>query len=308
MSTRQVIPLTEPQLHVSIVICTRDRCDSLQSTLESIARATVPPNWKVELLVIDNGSTDSTQKVSMSMRLPNIAIRYIAEPRKGKGYAYNTGISAAQGNVFLCTDDDVRVPHNWIEGMCRPILEGTAGAVQGGIKIAPHLDRPWLTGSLRVWVASVEEAAHPPAGLVGANMAFGREAVAVTGGFDPRLGPGAAGFFDDTVFGWALERGGQKILFQPDVAVEHHFSTDRLTLGSYMNSARRMAISRAIVKRDLEPNNVRPSILDLMLQIPGLAYRCVTQAFRYLINKQPDEGFVVRYYEFLLWWALRKTY
>jgi glycosyltransferase involved in cell wall biosynthesis len=291
----------------SIIICTRNRAKSLSVTLQSIGKATVPQGWQVELLVVDNGSTDSTKEISLSTRLNNMPIRYVSEPRKGKGYAYNTGMAEARGRIFLFTDDDVLVPTDWIEGMGRPILEGDADAVQGGIKIAPHLDRPWLTGTLRVWVASVEDPERRPPGLVGANMAFGHQALDVTDGFDLRLGPGAAGYFDDTVFGWALERAGQKILYRPAVAVEHHFSPDRLTLRSYISSAERMAVSHAIVKQDLDPAGFRPSVIDLLKQLPGLGYRCVTQIARFLINRQPDPGFVNRYYYFCLWRAMRKV-
>ncbi|MGA3007762.1 MAG: glycosyltransferase family 2 protein, partial [Opitutaceae bacterium] len=239
---------------VSIIICTRNRADSLRPTLESVGRATVPPGWNVERLVIDNGSTDSTEATVASMARPNLPIRYIREPRKGKGYAYNTGMGAARGRVFLFTDDDVRVPVDWIEGMSRPILEGAADAVQGGIRPAPHLERPWLTGMLRVWLAAVEDPNDPPEGLlVGANMAFDRAVLDVVAGFDPRLGPGAAGFYEETVFGWALRRAGKRIFYQPAVSVEHHFDPDRLNLGSFIGIARRMAESRAIVDRMLDP-------------------------------------------------------
>jgi glucosyl-dolichyl phosphate glucuronosyltransferase len=291
---------------ISIIICTRNRVDSLKSTLESIGRAAVPCDLDAELLVVDNGSTDSTRETVASMPSGNLVIRYVQEGRKGKGYAYNTGIASARGEVFLFTDDDVRVSDDWIEGMCRPILDGTADAVQGGIRIATHLDRPWLTGALRVWLAVAEDPERPPEGLVGANMAFGRKAVGIAGGFDTRLGPGAAGFFDDTLFGWALQRAGQRVLYRPQISVEHHFSPDRLSLGSFMRTARGMALSRAIVLETLESTRARPSILDLLLEIPGFGARCFTQALKFLINRSPDPGFLVRYYRLCLWMALRR--
>jgi glycosyltransferase involved in cell wall biosynthesis len=293
-------------INISIIICTRDRAESLRPTLESIGRTKVPAGWSVELVVVDNGSSDHTHAVVSEARLNNVVLRYLKESTRGQCRARNKGLRETTGQIILFTDDDVRTSQNWIEGMCRPILEGRADAVQGGIKIAPHLDRPWLTGSLRVWVASVEDPARPPAGLVGANMAFGRRMIEIAGEFDQRLGPGAAGFFDDTLFGWALEKAGRKILYQPFVTVEHHFAPDRLLLRSYINSAHRMAASYAIVKRDLDPTAFRPSVFALIRQLPGLGVRCVTQAGRYIINRQPDPGFVMRYYEFLLWRALRK--
>ncbi len=294
------------QPEITIIICTRNRADSLKSTMESIGRAKVPSDWIAELLVVDNGSTDSTEATVASTSLNNLAVRYVQEQRAGKGYAYNTGLASANGQIFLFTDDDVRVPVDWIEGMCRPIVEGAADAVQGGIRIAPHLDRPWLTGALRVWLAAVEDPENPPEGLVGANMAFSREANRIVGGFDTRLGPGAAGFFDDTMFGWALKRAGKRIAYRPAVAVEHHFSPDRLEFNSLLRTAQRMAASRAIVLQTFDPTAVRPSIFELLQEMPGLAARCVTQAVKFLRDRRPDPGFLVRYYRVCLWMALRR--
>lgn len=305
MSDAETLKLLPADRDVSIVVCTRDRCDHLRKSLDLMGLLDIPPGWDVELLIVDNGSSDATRDVVAALTLQNMHVRYVFEPRKGKGYAYNAGLAAARGRVLLFTDDDVHVPRNWVEGMCSPILDGAVDAVQGGIRIASHLDRPWLTGALRVWVASVEDPKTPPAGLVGANMACGRQAIEVTGGFDPRLGPGASGFFDDTVFGWAIEKAGQTIAYRPEVAVEHHFDADRLNLSAFLQSARRMAASNAIVQRDREPDRPRPSILDLLRQLPGLAVRCVTQGLRLAVNRQPDPGFVARYYYYRLWQELR---
>ena len=295
-----------PEFDVSIVIATRDRSEDLRGTLAQLARAEVPAGWRVELLIIDNGSSDDTKAVALAAHLPNLECRYIFEGRKGKSHAYHTAVEAVRGRAMLFTDDDVHVPVNWIEAMCTPILDGSADAVQGGVKLAPHLDPPWLKGFVRVWVASVEDPEIKPPGLVGANMACSRKALEVGGPFDLRLGPGASGFFEDTVFGWKVERAGLPILYLPQVAVEHHFDPDRLELSAFMGAARRMAVSRAIVDRDMNPTARRPSILNLLTQLPGLGARILTQAARYALNRQPDGSFLARYYEFKLWQAARK--
>jgi glycosyltransferase involved in cell wall biosynthesis len=305
MNQSESLITAAPDRDVSIIICTRDRCDHLRNAVKQIDLVEVPKGWVVELLVVDNGSKDSTREFVASIELKNMPVRYVFEPRKGKGYAYNAGLAAARGKALLFTDDDVKVPRDWIEGMCGAILDGSAGAVQGGVRIAPHLDRPWLKGALRIWVASVEDAQNRPPGLVGANMACGRQCIAITGGFDPRLGPGASGFYDDTAFGWAIERAGQVIAYRPNVTVEHHFSADRLNFSAFLQSARRMAASKAIVLRDLDPDKPKPSIFDLMRQLPGLGARCITQAIRLAVNRQPDAGFLVRYYYYRLWQELR---
>jgi GT2 family glycosyltransferase len=136
-------------------------------------------------------------------------------------------------------------------------------------------------------------------------MAASREAIAGVGAFDLRLGPGAAGNYDDTLFGWAMRRAGLNVVYLPNVAVEHNFDADRLNLPAFMSAARRMAVSRAIVDRELDPSLARPSVLDLAAQAPGLAFRCLTQVVRYVARPEPDQSFLVRYYRLKLWQALR---
>jgi len=286
---------------VSIIVCTKDRGADLKDMLGHLAQARVPNGWQVELLIVDNGSSDDTKLIATTAELPDVTVRYIFEPRRGKAHALTAGIQASGGRALLMTDDDVHVPPNWIEDMCRPLLAGEADAVQGGITIAAHLERPWLKGVLRVWVASVEDPTDPPEGLVGANMAFSRAALEAIGPLDPRLGPGAAGFYEDTVMGWRMERAGCRKLFLPQVAVEHHFQEDRLAIKAFMAAAQRMATARVIVDEDSPSGQQAPSVLALLRQLPGLAARAVTQLARLAVNGNPDAGFMARYYHFLLW-------
>ena len=286
---------------VSIIVCTRNRSEHLSRLLEQISRLPAPADWDIEVLVVDNGSTDATPAVAMGAPIPGMSVRHILEPRAGKGYAYNTGLAAARGRAFLLTDDDTQPQGGWIEGMCGPILRGEADAVQGGVRIAEHLERPWLRGVLRVWVAAVEDPTEPPEGLVGANMAFSREVWNQVGPFDVRLGPGAAGFFDDTIFGWAVEQRSFRIAYRPDVLVEHHFEADRLTVGAFMTAADRMAKSRLIALGPEGPATLR----KLAVQAPGLALRTLTQMVRFVLRREPDPGFLSRYYRLCCWRAAR---
>jgi GT2 family glycosyltransferase len=137
-------------------------------------------------------------------------------------------------------------------------------------------------------------------------MATSREAIAIAGPFDLRLGPGASGYFEDTVFGWTVERAGLKILYLPNVAVEHNFDPDRLKISAFMAAARRMAMSRALVDRDSDPERPQPPISALLAQAPGLGARSLTQLARYVFLRQPDPGFMSRYYRLKLWQARRQ--
>lgn len=220
---------------VSIIICTRDRAPDLGLTLRSLAAITPPDGCEVELLVVDNGSSDHTPNVVATAALPRFTIRYLHEPRAGQCHARNLGLREAAGAIILFTDDDVRFPPHWIERMTAPILDGSADAVAGGVIFPGTVNDAlsFLTPNSvlrRSWFAATEELDRShPARLVGANMAFGRHVLAQVPEFDTALGPGALGFGDDTLFSWRLRAAGFHITGALDVAVEHHFDISRLT-------------------------------------------------------------------------------
>jgi GT2 family glycosyltransferase len=239
--------------------------------LESVGKASVPEGWNVELLVVDNGSTDHTEEAMKRANLPQMPARHIMEPRVGKSHAYNTGISMAAGDVLLFTDDDVRVPANWIEGMCRPIFHAGADAVAGGVVFPIHIERQLQMSPLknrRGWVASTHELdPNCPGRMVGANMAFHRRVLAEVPGFDTELGPGPEGLgnFEDTMFSWQLVAAGFKLVGALDVVVEHHFDLTRLTGENLMDSARKMGRSHAFVFYHWRHQRSRLAVPRLMM-------------------------------------------
>src|SRR5215212_6511261 len=125
-------------MDVSIIICTYNHRESLRLTLDAVGRARVPEGLGCELLVVDNASADGTAELVKSYRPANgIPVVHLFEPRQGQCFARNAGLAAARGRFILFTDDDVRPPAEWVEGMCAPLLAGAGHAVAGGVKIAP---------------------------------------------------------------------------------------------------------------------------------------------------------------------------
>lgn len=234
-------------MDVSIAICTYNHRDSLRLTLNAVGRARVSDGLRCELIVIDNASTDGTAELLKTYGLDNgIPIVYLFEPRQGQCFARNAGLAAARGRFILFTDDDVRPPADWIEGMCAPLLAGRAEAVAGGVQLAPHLLRPWMGWRQRAWLASTDSIdAHEPDRMVGANMAFSKEVLKQVPAFDTELGPGASGFYDETLFTFQLREAGFRVAPALDVTVEHHFDESRLLRASFLDSARKLGQSRA---------------------------------------------------------------
>ena len=250
---------------VSIIICTCNRAEHLRRTLDSMGQICVPGALTTELIVVDNASTDNTEEVVKACFLPGIEVRYLHEPVQGQCHARNAGIAAAKGQIFLFTDDDVRPPKNWIEGMCRPILTGEMEAVAGGVRFAPHLNREWMQPKHRSVLASTERLdPHSPEDMIGANMAFSRQVLEKVPQFDTDLGPGALGFIDDTLFSFQLKEAGYRIGAALDIEVEHHFQEERLLRTSFLQTAKKMGRSSAYLAYHLSQNEPKYLLLHLL--------------------------------------------
>lgn len=258
------LPATENLSAVSIIICTCNRENDLRQTLDAIGRLSVPEGYCCDLTVVDNASTDGTAALVKSTTLPNMPLRYLSEPRRGKSYAYNFGIAAASGDILLFTDDDLRPPDDWIAGMCGPIVSGAADAVAGGIKLAPHLHRPWMKPEHAGWLASTE---YLPSGavtpLIGANMAFSRRVLEQVPQFDVGVGPGAKGQGEDSLFCYQLQKAGYRVAMALDTVAEHHLQEARLNRQSFAGLAQKRGESNAYLARHWSHSEPRYPALTL---------------------------------------------
>jgi glycosyltransferase involved in cell wall biosynthesis len=217
-----------------------------------------------EVIVADNGSTDETSKVVREAPHSAMKIHHLLEGRPGKSHAFNAALAAAGGDVVLSTDDDVKVPQDWIEPLCRPILEGRAAVVQGGIAPATHLARPWLRNSFRAVSATVDTLPAPaiPPNCIGANLAFSRAVVEVVKGFDPMLGPGSpGGLCEDSLFGAMARAAGFRACYANAGSVEHHFDSSRLQPSNVLEVARRLGRSYALMDYHWRHHDTRGSRL-----------------------------------------------
>jgi len=293
---------------VSIIICTRNRAESLKSTLESIGQARVPEGWHVELIVVDNNSSDHTAAIVNNTHLTNVDLRYANAPIPGQCHARNTGLREAKGEIIIFTDDDIHVPANWIPAMCQPILSQTADAVTGGVDFPPNVPalsrRPF--SALRSWFACTEDLdPHRPARMVGANMAFHRRILDRIPGFDIELGPGALGFGDDSLFSRQIQIAGYKLVGALDVVVEHHFDLSRLTKNRLIAVARNMGRTQAFLSHHWDHQVVRRSVRKFIRtklqqlwarRFALIGERTDTPAFVHALKMEQEHAYYAEYF------------
>jgi glycosyltransferase involved in cell wall biosynthesis len=103
--------VSEPEVALSIVIPAYNEEGRLPPTLEKIAAWVRAKNLTAEVLVVDDGSTDGTARVTeeAAARLP--WLRLLSNGRNyGKGYSVRHGMLEARGRVGLFTDADLSAP------------------------------------------------------------------------------------------------------------------------------------------------------------------------------------------------------
>lgn len=226
-------------MHISVILCTYNRCESLQKVLNDLKNLRVPEGILYEILVIDNNSSDGTRFVveAVSAEMPEI-FKYIFEPRQGKSFALNRGISVAQGKIIAFTDDDVEIDPEWLVEIKRAFEVHDCVGIGGRIVATWKFAKPsWYeeNGPYKLLTVIVKldlgedpcELRVPPPG---ANMAFRRSAFEKYGQFRDDLGPNPGDLVrgEDAEFCWRLIRGGERIMYAPKALVYHPVEEKRI--------------------------------------------------------------------------------
>jgi glucosyl-dolichyl phosphate glucuronosyltransferase len=124
----------------SVVVCTSNRAPQLAETLTSFTKLNIPTGTTWEVVVVDNGCTDSTAEVIHSFE-STLPLRRVYQPEPGISKARNAGVDAAQGKYLIWTDDDVHVQPNWLAAF----LEAFKRWPEAVGKITPVLVAPTPT-------------------------------------------------------------------------------------------------------------------------------------------------------------------
>jgi GT2 family glycosyltransferase len=216
----------------SVIIPTRNRCASLQQTLNHVLAQRVDRPF--ETVVVDNGSTDDTAAVTRECCVRQKTVRYVFEPTPGPAAARNAGVAASRAALIVFTDDDIRPDEAWLQTLVEaaaghPDIDGFGGRI---LPSWPHPPPAWLTR--RHWTGALalqDYGDHPvaidadrPLSLATANLAIRRTAFDAIGGFRADFL-----FAEDTELLLRLWRDGRRCLYTPAAVVTADIDPERMT-------------------------------------------------------------------------------
>jgi cellulose synthase/poly-beta-1,6-N-acetylglucosamine synthase-like glycosyltransferase/peptidoglycan/xylan/chitin deacetylase (PgdA/CDA1 family) len=119
--------VTEP---VSVVVPAYNEREGIAAAVRSLAGGDHPV---IEVVVVDDGSTDGTADVVRGLRLPGV--RVIRVPNGGKSAALNIGVAAAAHELIVMVDGDTVFERDSIRRLVQPFGDPAVGAVAGNVKV-----------------------------------------------------------------------------------------------------------------------------------------------------------------------------
>jgi dolichyl-phosphate beta-glucosyltransferase len=136
---------------LSIIIPAYNESSRLGHTLNQVLEYLRVQPYTSEVLVIDDGSNDTTVEVattglsSFPKEINTRVIQY--QPNRGKGYAVRLGLLAASGTIALFSDADLSTPISELPKLLDPVVAGEYDIVFGSRALDPTLvgiHQPWL--------------------------------------------------------------------------------------------------------------------------------------------------------------------
>jgi cellulose synthase/poly-beta-1,6-N-acetylglucosamine synthase-like glycosyltransferase/peptidoglycan/xylan/chitin deacetylase (PgdA/CDA1 family) len=197
-------PVVEP---VTVIVPAYNEIKNIEATVRSILANDHP----LEVLVVDDGSTDGTADLVESLQLPRL--RVLRQRNSGKPKALNAGVRAARHELIIMIDGDTVFEPNTVRTIVQPFANPSIGGVAGNVKIA---NRDELIGRMQhiEYVVGfnidrrVQDETGSIATIPGAGGAFRRQALLEVGGLSTDT------LAEDTDLTIALGRAGWRVVFE----------------------------------------------------------------------------------------------
>ena len=226
-------------MDLDLLIPTFNRATLLQKCLESIARALHPTTLNINVVILDNNSSDSTPQVAQAFvrRQSTIKFQYVFVARAGKSAALNEGISRTHSELVGMIDDDEELDENWFDVVAKemrdPDLEYIGGPYLPNWEVPPP---GWLPDRARGVLGIVPRvrrtafAADFPGILMGGNAVIRRHTLEKVLPYPDKISKIAGRVWsgeDEAIYHRLLSIGAKGIAV-PELKIYHWIPAHRL--------------------------------------------------------------------------------
>jgi spore germination protein YaaH/peptidoglycan/xylan/chitin deacetylase (PgdA/CDA1 family)/GT2 family glycosyltransferase len=191
-------------------------CFNEEKVIAASVRRVLGSTWpRLEVIVLDDGSTDRTAEEVRTRFADESRVRLMSFPNGGKARALNRGLAAAGGQIVVALDADTQFEPKTITKLARWFADPTVGAVAGDALVGNRVNLITRWQALEYVVAqNLERRALAALGAVtvvpGAVGAWRRSAIEAIGGYpDDTLA-------EDQDLTLAVQRAGWRVEFDPD--------------------------------------------------------------------------------------------
>lgn len=196
---------------VSIVIPVFNRSPVIGPCIDSVLASDYPSD-RLEVVVVDNGSTDGTLDILKNYQ-PRIVLT--EEARRGPAAARNAGCRLARGEVVAFTDSDCVVAPDWLTRLMEGLADSEATAVGGRILAFPDGNNVEHFGE-RIHDHRKALTYFEPPYAITMNLALPLSVLRDLGGFNEALAR-----CSDVEFGYRLGRAGHRFTYAHEAVIFH---------------------------------------------------------------------------------------
>ena len=289
----------------SILLCTYNRAALLRESLRAMSALVPPDNCEVEIIVVDNNSTDTTADVIQEAeRTSPFRIVRLHESAQGKSFALNTGLAKARGDIVALTDDDVWPDREWLQRIVASFRERDVSFVFGKVLprwstvppsdlLTPRAQDIWGPLALVDYGDEPVEYVARSSGQrlpIGANLAFRRDVLVRVGGWRTDLGKvnnTLTSGEDHEIFCRLRRFDLYSGYYDPAIAVRHYIPRRRLTRRYFRQWFYWSGKTHALMLIDLYPHIDIARVMKIA-GLPRFLWRQTMQQFgRWLKTRRP---------------------
>lgn len=120
---------------VTIVVPVKNEAEAISATVSACLASRYPAD-RLELIVVDDASTDSTWETLLRLREAHPRLKLIRFPEnRGKRQALGAGIAVAEGDVLVFVDSDSIPDPEGVYRLVQPLKDPSVGAVSGHVEV-----------------------------------------------------------------------------------------------------------------------------------------------------------------------------